>query len=706
MFNTIKSLFTKRRKYIIISLTFLFIILIGLFTFFLYSDTNTIFSNAASRTSLRTFAVAGKGAVANEDGPFISIDSETPWIGTGENTSSSYLGLIVTGTSAKAINVRKAYLEVTSHTAQWIPLAFDITLENTGEPAIFSSSNPPSKRSVDTTTRTSLSSNDEWKAGEKIRFDVTKQVNLWKSRYPKSNRISFIIKGTGDQWARKALFSSGISLVINVNESTLTPTTNPTHATTPSSTVSPTSHATHSPTPTTVTATTSPNPTATIPVSSASNSVAMGKWSPNVLYDTCPNAADTARIKEIHDSYSVIGPDGKRYPTWHPPVDPKTGCKFGHEHGRDPVMFPNLSSLKQMFYFDANKNGLADASELSSAGIPFGYVNETLDVWNAANNGGAGMRHEDHVGHKIEWEINVPVQGNVIDGQALQSVGYNCNYFAKVHQGTSTPDAFKNNIHEVYYYSTCGADHELKLMKMVDFGKAGEFTQTCKEDRFTIITTSVDVVNKLYPGSRLSGERGIPTRDCMNKEFLVPQGKWSMNLYEAWTSNMNITKADGTKLTDGIDLLFDVNNAVRFFDPTKPNNLGYSMDLCYEIEPNGDTYRGGPCDIATNYGAIKGIKWDDPRTAFKGTSRGVYFKPGDIRNSGGSTVWYTDPFGRNAKTTPFAGSIKQFVLNTTVDWTSRAKSKGVSNITPTVINRQCNKAGEVCYNHPTIHGPN
>ena len=37
----------------------------------------------------------------------------------------------------------------------------------------------------------------------------------------------------------------------------------------------------------------------------------------------------------------MIGPDGKRYPTWHPPtvVDPATGgpCTFGHEHGRDPA---------------------------------------------------------------------------------------------------------------------------------------------------------------------------------------------------------------------------------------------------------------------------------------------------------------------------------------------------------------------------------
>src|SRR5437879_5862966 len=39
---------------------------------------------------------------------------------------------------------------------------------------------------------------------------------------------------------------------------------------------------------------------------------------------------------EVHNSYSVVGPDRKLYPTWHPPVDPVTGCSFGHDHGRHP----------------------------------------------------------------------------------------------------------------------------------------------------------------------------------------------------------------------------------------------------------------------------------------------------------------------------------------------------------------------------------
>src|SRR5438067_7518874 len=38
----------------------------------------------------------------------------------------------------------------------------------------------------------------------------------------------------------------------------------------------------------------------------------------------------------VHDQYVTVGPDGKTYATWHPPVDPQYGCYFGHEHGADP----------------------------------------------------------------------------------------------------------------------------------------------------------------------------------------------------------------------------------------------------------------------------------------------------------------------------------------------------------------------------------
>ena len=95
-------------------------------------------------------------------------------------------------------------------------------------------------------------------------------------------------------------------------------------------------------------------------------SVAMATW--------VPGAGDNCTV-EIHNQNATVGPDGKLYPTWHPPVDPETGCNFGHEHGRDP----SGSDL----YADLD-------------GLPFGYANEVRAIEDPAN-----PRDEDHVGHKV-----------------------------------------------------------------------------------------------------------------------------------------------------------------------------------------------------------------------------------------------------------------------------------------------------------------
>src|SRR5262245_4430029 len=55
-------------------------------------------------------------------------------------------------------------------------------------------------------------------------------------------------------------------------------------------------------------------------------SASMGRWTP-AAQDTC--------TKAFHDTFFVIGPDGKKYPTWHRPraTDPATNqlCSFGHD---------------------------------------------------------------------------------------------------------------------------------------------------------------------------------------------------------------------------------------------------------------------------------------------------------------------------------------------------------------------------------------
>ena len=92
-------------------------------------------------------------------------------------------------------------------------------------------------------------------------------------------------------------------------------------------------------------------------------------WSPTA-YDTC--SAD------LHRSFSVIGPDGKLYPTWHPPtvVDPATGrsCSFGHEHGDDPADRITLHNDLGVIAFSQGRFADAEAELRRAAELAAGLM--------------------------------------------------------------------------------------------------------------------------------------------------------------------------------------------------------------------------------------------------------------------------------------------------------------------------------------------
>ena len=180
--------------------------------------------------------------------------------------------------------------------------------------------------------------------------------------------------------------------------------------------------------------------------SGAGLSHAVGRWEPRAG-DTC--------TKEVHDSHTTVGPDGKLYPTWHPPTDPATACSFGHEHGRDP----QGSNL-----FD------------EVGAVPFGYANEQLDTYDPAL-----QRHEDHVGHKIDWEndFELHYSGDAA-GQLLQ--GARCDALVKLHQGSHSKDAFTNNVHELVYHIRCDDGTDMSLTLLAAIGTPGEFVSTCDRD--------------------------------------------------------------------------------------------------------------------------------------------------------------------------------------------------------------------------------
>jgi hypothetical protein len=345
-----------------------------------------------------------------------------------------------------------------------------------------------------------------------------------------------------------------------------------------------------------------------------------GQWTPGPN-DTCSQA--------IHDSYSTIGPDGKRYPTWHPPVDPATGCTFGHDHGRDPRGSKLYGKVGP---------------------IPFGLANEALDTYDPAN-----VRHEDHFGHKVEWENDVDFDlGSPVAGHLFQ---IKCDVLTKLHQGTHSKDAFTNNLHELVYHLSCTDGTELHVVLMSAIGTPGEFTRNC--DGTHVSVGPATPANSPNGG----GQRVIPDRVCVDRFMLVPPGQHSdfnSALHESWqTSNAIVT--EGGHAIAFFNPYYQVDFPSRFFDAAAPNITGRPIEVCYETPANGNRAQGSLCDNSTQNGTILNLAYDDPRSLFDGVRRGVDINENIIDNKDGPTVWYTDPFGRHGRKSHFPGSLRQYV---------------------------------------------
>jgi hypothetical protein len=381
-------------------------------------------------------------------------------------------------------------------------------------------------------------------------------------------------------------------------------------------------------------------------------SVAYNLWQPG------PNDDCTA---EIHNEYSVVGPDGKLYPTWHPPVDPATGCHFGHEHGRDPRGSDIYARIGP---------------------IPFGYANEQLAIWDPA-----GVRNEDHVGHKIEWENDIPF--DLGDGVASSVLSIKCDVLTKLHQGTHSKDAFTNNLHELVYQVDCTGGTRIGMTVMAAIGIPGEMVQSCDHQ----VHVPVGAPTPLNSPSG-GGKRTLPDRDCIEQYMLVPAGQnssFGSALHESWQISASLRTTSNRTLAS-IDPYYQVFYPSRFYDPALPGITGRTVDMCFVVEPNGDRARGWLCDQATANGTLTSLAYDDPRSPFNGVRRQVDINGNRLRNAEGPEVWYTDPFGKNGQTTPFPGSIRQVIAK--MDNSDAFEFRG-----PTI-------GGNRNYGGPGVHAPN
>lgn len=381
--------------------------------------------------------------------------------------------------------------------------------------------------------------------------------------------------------------------------------------------------------------------------------IAFGIWVPGPN-DTCTPA--------IHDAFSTVGPDNKRYPTWHPPTDPATGCTFGHEHGRDPS---------------------GSALYASVGDIPFGYANEQLEAFDPLN-----PRREDHFGHKVEWENNIPMHFGSAAASSLFNI--RCDILVKLHQGTHSRDAFTNNVHELVYHVRCSDNLELHVTMMTAIGQPGEFIRSC--DHNVHVQAGVAVPANSPNGG---GARIIPDRACVDAEIMVASGERSNfgALHESWETHNSIRTPNGHQLAF-FNPYFQVGLPSRFHDPAAPNVTGRPIAVCYEADSTtGRRARHDLCDDATGNGTIAGLLFDDPRSPFTGSDRVVDINYNEVRNAEGPTAWFTDPYGRVAQPDSFPGSIRQFISK--FDNTRG----GLGNGGPTIGRNRV-------YGIPQVHAPN
>lgn len=342
------------------------------------------------------------------------------------------------------------------------------------------------------------------------------------------------------------------------------------------------------------------------------------RWAPG-RFDSCTRAQ--------HDAFAAIGPDGKRYPTWHPPIDPASGCRFGHEHGADPSTSPLFRT---------------------SGPILFGYANEKLFETDPAN-----ARDEDHVGHKIEVLTGMRMQRRVGPDQFVDA-GITCDLLMKMHQGTHSADAFGNNVHEVHWYQRCSDGSEIRWNYLAAIGNPSEIMRQCTRD---IIRTVASTPANSPAGA--GNARALPSSTC-EQALRVPAGARSDTglLKEDWAGINFISAGPGLVV---FDPYFDVANPSRIHTAT--HELRRTIDLC---RAGGDLrMRSTACDEVLQH---PDMTWDDPRSPFNGARRQLVVNGLFIDNRNGPTTWYTDPYGRRYSPAPFPGSIRQYVAAISNNW--------------------------------------
>lgn len=406
----------------------------------------------------------------------------------------------------------------------------------------------------------------------------------------------------------------------------------------------------------------------------------LNTWKPT-SYDTC--------TQEEHNSFAVTGPDGKLYPGWHPPTMTRadgTVCTFGHEHGDDPS---NSDIFDWAVSFMQQETPAVN-------GIPFGYGSERLTVY-SNHTGSSVHRHEDDTGHKIvvsnNQKMGVKYQDRWGDSHDLV-----CDFLMKMHQGSWSSDATKNNTHELFYATKCNDGTEIITTVMTNYGNANQLHPSCTRD-FLVgqsAPSGLPTVGSILPVGD-GGMRLIPTADCIEQYVkggvesgnstndlrgspASTQNAWWWAGYEQWRSYTSIKDTGGNEIIR-FEPWFGIQNPSRYYVSNGPTdtNIAYLNDLSWEVG-NQQSWQPWAQQRAQNATLIDRRS---PEAWFNGAIRDAWITNTVVKNSASSltsATVYHDPWGKNAANSSFVGSIRSHISRTD-------NTKYVTTSTPSTASR-------------------
>ncbi len=164
----------------------------------------------------------------------------------------------------------------------------------------------------------------------------------------------------------------------------------------------------------------------------------------------------------IHARYQAQGPDGKMYPTWHPPIDHDSGCAFDHEHGSDPHSYVGFqSSGMPLFGYTSARAGIRETHQ----GFKVFVANDDLHghAWMITlqqDTGDPGRMMTQF--HTTDWHISTLAGEPLVDVHVMADFGFaiqNCSGGEPI-PGTEQEQRYKDSKHprRIIITTNCAAD--------------------------------------------------------------------------------------------------------------------------------------------------------------------------------------------------------------------------------------------------------